>query len=91
MFSADDYSIKGVMAALDVDRHEFISSEDIYKFIKGHGIEIEMTQADTFVSMYDSNLDGKLDINELQWAIEGMEAELTLDYVRKLQFGIRKP
>ena len=55
--------MKAVMSALDVDRHAFVSAEDIYKFVRGHGIDMSKEQADIFVSMYDSNLDGKLEIH----------------------------
>jgi hypothetical protein len=40
LLSFEDYSIKAAMSALDVDRHDFISSEDLIKFIKGQGITL---------------------------------------------------
>ena len=40
LLESEDYSMKAVMTALDVDRHDFISSEDIYKFVRGQGVDL---------------------------------------------------
>ena len=47
--------MKAVMSALDVDRHSFISAKDLYKFLKGEGVNIDEQETELFVSIYDSN------------------------------------
>ncbi len=61
------------MTSLDVDRHGFVSASDLYKFLRGEGVEVSNEETELLIEIYDSDLNGKLEMSELQWAIEGFE------------------
>ena len=60
LLSNNDYSIQGVVLAIDNSRHNWLCSEDIFKFMKNYGFDLNLRQVDKLVEVLDFKMEGKL-------------------------------
>ncbi len=61
------------MIAIDISKHDFICCEDLYKFLKNYGFDVNKRQVERLDEVINYNLNGKITQKQLQWALEGFE------------------
>lgn len=66
-----DYSIKGVLLAIDCNSHDWICSEDIFKFMKNYGFDVTLRMVEKLVEVINYSMNGKITQEQLRWTIEG--------------------
>ena len=49
LLAARDYSLRGVVLAIDGSRHNFVCAEDIFKFMKNFGFDVSLRQVERLV------------------------------------------
>jgi Ca2+-binding EF-hand superfamily protein len=69
----DDFSIKGVMNALDVENRGWITVSDLHKFVENYGVNLSEDYVCKLINVYDYDINGKISLEELEWLIEGLE------------------
>ena len=60
LISSKDYSLHGVVLAIDNNRHNWACAEDILKFMKNFGFDLSLRQTEKLVEVLDFKLDGML-------------------------------
>lgn len=69
LLGSKDYSIDGVLLAIDNSRHDWICTEDIYKFMKNYGFDADFRQIEKLVEVLNYKLNGKLTKEQLKWTV----------------------
>jgi hypothetical protein len=62
-----------VLHSLDIHGHDFVSTDDILKFLRNYAIEASKEQLKDFLEIVDSKLEGKITLEQLKWIVEGLE------------------
>lgn len=62
----EDYTIKAVMNCLDVEARGWVTTGDIYKFLKNYDVEVTMGKVCGIVGVYDCDMNGKINMREMQ-------------------------
>lgn len=60
------------MNSLDGLNRGWIVTDDLFKFMKNYDIDVSERQVKELVGNYDSDMNGKITMNELLWIIEGL-------------------
>lgn len=89
LMKSKDYSMRGVLAAVDGHNHRWVCGEDLYHFLKNYGFDVNLRQVEKLVEVVNCNLDGKITEEQLRWTVEGFEAK-DRAYLRKIKDSNRK-
>lgn len=65
----DDYSSKGLLVAIDCNDHHWLCSEDLFKFLKNYGFDVNLRQVEKLMEIINYNLDGKISEQQLSWVV----------------------
>lgn len=49
LINSSDYSLRGVIMAIDSSRHDWVCAEDIFKFMKNYGFDVTLRQVEKLV------------------------------------------
>ena len=58
--------------AIDSNRHDWVCPEDVYKFMKNHGFDVDVRKVDKLVEVLNYSMDGKISQEQLRWTVEGL-------------------
>jgi hypothetical protein len=72
---SDDYSSRGALVAIDGNDHQWVCSEDLFKFLKNYGFDVGLRQVEKLMEAINYNLDGKISEQQLAWILEGFESK----------------
>jgi Ca2+-binding EF-hand superfamily protein len=72
LIKSDDYSIQGMILSIDSNRHDWVCAEDIYKFMKNHGFDVDNRRVEKLVEVLNYQADGKITQEQLKWTVEGL-------------------
>ena len=89
LLSAKDYSMVGVVQAMDQHGHGWVSGDDLFVFLKNYGVEVTVRQVEKLVQVINCSLDGKVTEDQLRWTVEGFENK-GRDYLQKVKDSNRK-
>lgn len=67
-----DYTLKAVMNCLDVEGRGWITTGDLYKFLRNFDVQVSGSSVCAMLGVYDNDMNGKIEIKELEWLIEGL-------------------
>lgn len=84
-----DYSIRGVMQALDGHGHGWVCGEDLQKYLKNYGVEAGLRQVEKLVEVVNYTLDGRVTEEQLKWTVEGFENK-NKTYLEKIKKANKK-
>ncbi len=69
--NSHNYSSKGLLAAIDGNDHHWLCSEDLFKFLKNYGFDVNLRQVEKLMEIINYNQDGKISEKQLCWIAEG--------------------
>ena len=69
VISCSDYSIEGVLSALDLHGHQWVTGDDLFTYLKNYGFDVEMRQIEKLVESINCSLDGKINLDQLRWVV----------------------
>lgn len=72
LLAGKDYSIQGVVLAIDNSRHDWVTGEDVFKFMKNYGVNVTLRQVEKLIEVLNFKMDGKLTEEQLKWTVEGL-------------------
>lgn len=56
----EDYTIKAIMNCLDVEARGWITTGDVYKFLRNFDVDVNPSQVCEMLGIYDHDLNGKI-------------------------------
>jgi hypothetical protein len=89
LIQQQDYSIRGVMQALDGHAHGWVCGEDLQKYLKNYGVEAGLRQVEKLVEVVNYTLDGRVTEEQLKWTVEGFENK-NKTYLEKIKKANKK-
>ena len=78
-----------MVLAIDNSRHNWVCAEDIYKFMKNFGFDLNLRQVEKLVEVLDFNMQGKLTEEQLKWTVEGLEGK-DKSYLKRMKKSNKK-
>lgn len=60
LMDQEDYTIKAIMNCLDVEARGWITTGDVYKFLRNFDVDVNPSQACEMLGIYDHDLNGKI-------------------------------
>ena len=64
-----DYTSKAAISAIDCNTHEWVCADDIYKFMKNYGFDVNLRQVEKLVEVLNYDMDGKITQDQLKWTL----------------------
>ena len=84
-----DYSIEGVMGAMDRHGHGWLCVEDFRTFMKNYGLDVTERQVEKLAEIINYSLDGRVTQQQMKWVVEGLESS-DKTYLRKVKASNKK-
>ena len=78
-----------MVLAIDNSRHNWVCAEDVYKFMKNFGFDLNLRQVEKLVEVLDFNMQGKLTEEQLKWTVEGLEGK-DKSYLKRMKESNKK-
>lgn len=69
LINSSDYSSRGALVAIDGYNHNYASAEDLLKFMKNFGFDVNLRQVEKLAEVISCSLDGKITEEQLRWII----------------------
>ena len=60
LVKSSDYSIRGVLLAIDSHKHDWICSDDLFQFLKNFGFDTTLRQVEKLVEIINHTFDGRI-------------------------------
>lgn len=76
--------------AIDSSRHQWVCTEDLFKFMKNYGFDANFRQIQKLVEVINFNAEGKVTEDQLKWTVEGLEGK-DKSYLKKIKHSNKQP